>query len=121
MPHPIKTPVEGQLPYKFIVAGAMGADFTSDAVDVSLVKDVCLQLSFAGTSPTGTFAVQVSLDNVTYTALSLVDAEGAAWTPAAAGDGTVIINLSPLPYPFLKVFFDRTSGTGALNGWVFGK
>jgi hypothetical protein len=118
---PIKTPAEGQAPLQFIVGGSMGADYTSEGVDVSLVDDVSIQLNFAGTAPTGNFYVQASLDNVVYTALELVDEEGAPWVPAAAGDGTILINLSPIPFPYLKVFFDRTSGTGTLEGYIYGK
>lgn len=118
---PITKPSEGQVPLHFIVAGSMAADYTSEGIDISLVKNVSIQLNFAGSTPTGNFYVQVSLDNTVYTALDLVDSAGAAWVPAAAGDATIIINLSDIPYSYLKVFYDRTSGTGTLEGYIFGK
>lgn len=118
---PIKTPAEGQSPLHFIVSGSMAADYTSEGVDISLVKDVSIQLNFAGTTPTGNFYVQASLDDTVYTALDLVDSTGAPWVPAAAGDGTLLINLSPIPFPYVKLFFDRTSGDGTLEGYILGK
>ncbi len=111
---------QGGTPYHFIAAGSMAADYTSPAIYIGLVDTVGLQINFAGSTPTGIFQVLVSVDNVNYNVQPLVDEEGAAYVPAAAGDGSLCLDL-PLPYPYMKLFFDRTSGTGTLEGYVFGK
>ena len=110
---------QGGTPYQFIVSGSMAADYTSAGVYIGLVDTVGMQLNFAGSTPTGDFIVRGSVDGVTYIDIPLVDEVGASYTPAAAGDGALLLDL-PLPYPYIQLFFDRTSGSGTLQGYLFG-
>jgi len=58
-------------------------------------------------------------DNATWSTFTLDVTPG---YPASSAD-SVAIDLSFVPYAYIKITFDRTSGVAAdlLNGWVVGK
>lgn len=102
-------------PYKLMDAVTMAADATSNAVDVKYSDNVGIQLVWTGT-PVGNFYVQGTIDDTTWTAL---DFGSIPTSGGAAGDH--LLNMNNLPYRKIRVFFDRTSGTGALTAWVMAK
>ena len=102
-------------PYHLIVDESMGADVTSDPVDVTYSDNVGIQLIFTGT-PTGVFYVQGTIDGTNWSNLSFDS------TPSASGaDDTHLLNMTQIPYRKIRVFYDRTSGTGTLNAHVMAK
>jgi hypothetical protein len=102
-------------PYRLVNAESMGADVTSSSFDITYTDNIGIQLIFTGT-PTGNFYVQGTIDESNWSNLSF-DA-----TPTAAGAGdTHLLNISLAPYKKLRVFYDRTSGTGSLTVYVMAK
>lgn len=103
-------------PYLVISAGTMGGDLTQATyTDIQNMDNVSVQLVWTGT-PTGTFYVDGSLDKATWTALSL--------SPSAAAAGaasSILIDLNQLSFPYIRVRYVRTSGTGTLNAYISGK
>jgi hypothetical protein len=102
-------------PYKLVDAVSMGADVTSASVDVKYSDNIGVQLVFTGT-PTGNFYVQGTIDGDTWTALDF------GTIPTATGaDGDHLLNMNNLPYQKIRIFYDRTSGSGSLTVWVMAK
>ncbi len=94
-----------------ISAQTMGADITSTAVDVKESRSYAVQAVWsAGTSPVGVLYLQGSLDNVTYTDIT---------SSAVSGNtGSILINVELPAYQYIKVFYDRTSGTATMTAKV---
>jgi hypothetical protein len=103
-------------PYLAISAGDLSqASITSVAVDTSYLDKLTLQFNCTG-SPTGSFAVQVSLDKVNWFTLSIVPPLNL--TGSAAVLGTV---LDTYGWVWTRAVYTKTSGTGAVNMLIAGK
>ena len=102
-------------PRLLVSGGDMSADYTSPIIDVQYADNVGLQLIFTGT-PTGLFYIQGSINydpRTTTGDWSNLDFSSA---PEAAGAAdNHLINLNQLPYKYIRVFYDRTSGSGSLS------
>ena len=110
-----------------IVNGDMSlASITSAVTNIQFLDNISIQLNFSG-SPTGTFAIQVSVDYVqddngnvvtpgNWVAISLPS------TPVASGSpGSIVIDLNQLATPWIRVVYTKSSGTGTLNSFISGK
>lgn len=75
-----------------------------------------LQVSWTGT-PTGTLTVNCSVDNVNFDALTF----DPAITQPTGSAARYLINLNQIPFPYLKVQYVNSSGSGILNVWLSGK
>lgn len=112
--------------YLNIVNGDMSGDLTSSVTNIEFIDNVGLQLNFSG-SPVGIFSVQVSID-YTQDSQGVVSNAG-NWIsiplnpiPAATGSANnIYIDLNQLSAPWVRVFYDFTSGTGTLNSLICGK
>lgn len=108
--------------------GDMSADITSPVTDIRFIDNVALLLKWTGT-PVGTFAVQGSVDYVAALPNASRVANAGTWTsltlsptPSAAGSADhVLIDLPALGFPFIRVVYTRTSGTGTLTMYISGK
>lgn len=91
-------------------SGDMSADLTSNPVTVNQYQTFAVQVSFAGSSPTGTLTLEASNylngDYVTVTNSS----------QAISADGTHMWNVYGAAYWFIRVKFTRASGTGTMTG-----
>lgn len=116
-------------PYHSIQAGNMSGTLTSSVTTISGLDNVAIQLSWTGT-PTGTFQVQGSLDysapNLAYGGPVL---NAGVWTPlafstppvASGAAGSIFLDLNQLSFPYIRVVYTPTSGTGSLDMWISGK
>jgi hypothetical protein len=104
---------------KIVDAGSMGADITSDAVLIDQLYGFSLQSIYTG-SPVGDLIFQVSNDDVTIPS-QVVNWNNLASAVAIAAVGTNLQNFIGTNYKWLRVFFDRTSGTGSLTVTLCGK
>lgn len=101
------------LAYQNITAAAMNQDITSDVTNVQFLDNIAIQLNFSG-NPTGTFAVEMSIDyaqdfqgNVTnagnWIALSLNP------PPVASGSAdSIYLDLNQLAGPWIRVSYTNT-------------
>ncbi len=109
-----------------ITDGDMAGDITSEVTNIQNQDNIAIQANFTGV-PVGTFSVQVSIDyaqdflgNVTnpgnWNDLLLSS------TPAATGaSGSIYIDINQLSAPWIRLFYDATSGTGTLNSFITAK
>lgn len=97
-----------------LVDESMGADITSAATNILFLDRVGYQLVWTGT-PNGTFYVQVSNDSVTWADLTL----STPVTASGSGDNAFIDIETGAKY--VRLFYDRTSGTGTLDAYITGK
>jgi len=103
-------------PYLLVSAGNMSADIISASFNVKNINDIGMQLVFTG-SPTGSFFVQASVDGNTWGSITTSPAS----ISAAGAGGNHEIDLEGYSFPYIRLFYDFTSGTGSLNVYISGK
>lgn len=103
-------------PYKSLSAGDLSqATVTSSATNIEGYDNVAVQINATGT-PTGTFAIQASVDNVNWIDVDLPSA------PTLSGSADqILVNMGDLAFPYLRTVYTRTSGSGSADVWVTGK
>lgn len=102
-------------PIPLIVNESMATSITSPSIEIQWLDNVCVQLVWTGT-PTGTFSVEGSLDQVSWAALILNP------TISAAGSAdNALIDLNQLSFPYIRVVYTASSGTGTLNALLGAK
>ena len=94
----------------YISSGDMSGDVTGGSIDaahMSKVSATCVNTS--GSSPNGTIYIQTSND-------------GTTWVNSGIGTGSAAINAAEtnvlyqdLYERYVRIFFDRTSGSASLN------
>lgn len=113
--------------YQIITAGDMStASITSAISNIQYLDNISLQLIWTG-SPVGTFAVQGSLDHSQDSLGNVTNAgtwDGLTLNPAPAAIGSaghILLDLNELSFPWIRVVYTKTSGTGSLTAWIGGK
>lgn len=108
------------------------AVLTSLPTEITRKDNVAYELSWSGT-PTGTFVVQGSVSYNPGTPQSGGAVSAGVWTtlvvtdqngnaPVASGAaGQILMNLNELSFPWVRVQYANTSGSGTLSGYVSGK
>lgn len=106
--------------FKNINAVSMGADITSVVTDVTMVDNIGIYVKWTSANAIGVLSIQGSINWDAH--LSLGDWEDLTFDPALtqpnSDNGDYLININQFPYPFIRVFYDRTSGTGTLSTWI---
>ncbi len=113
-------------PYKLLTNNTMGATVATTPTHIAFLDDIAIQIDFTTSDAVGTFDVQGSCDYVKG------DAENAAVTgnwismglsiaSAASADNHILINMATLAFPWIRVVYTRSSGTGVLNVTITGK
>lgn len=101
--------------YPIITNGDMSGNLTSLTTDIRYTDDVGVQLTFTGT-PTGTFSVNVSTDQINWVPLTLPS------VPVASGSaGSIYLDLFALSAPYIQTTYTRTSGSGTLQASIVAK
>jgi|SRR6185437_13150409 len=105
---------------------SMNGNLTSSVTPISFLDNICIQLNFTGT-PTGNFFVQGSVDYQTdylgnvistgnWISLTLVP------SPVASGSANqILLDMNQLSFPYIRVIYTYSSGSGTLNGFIGGK
>lgn len=105
-----------------IADGVMGADITSVPQSMQRQDNCGFQLIWTGT-PTGVFVIQVSLDYQSGTNLgtwSSLTLDPVPTAPSGSA-GNTYIALADVASPWIRVFYDFTSGAGTLQCWFAAK
>lgn len=103
---------------QFLNAQSLDASFNSDAILFDKCPEISIQLSFSGSSPTGSFKLQAS-DDITYDASSV-----STWTDISGSSQAITTDGNHqwkllARYKWIRVVYTRTSGTGTVNGTFF--
>lgn len=101
-------------PVDLVTAASMGADIESASQQTTNMFGFSIQAVYAGSSPTGSLKLQGSLDQVTWNDID-------DYSESISQDGSALWNVTDAMYPYVRVFYDYTSGTGVLDVKFFGK
>lgn len=92
------------------------ATILSAKQDITNFDNIGLQIDWTSTA-VGTISVLVSIDDVTYHALT--------FNPVLAQPGGTaggyVVDLNQVPFPYLKIQYVNASSSGVLNVWLFSK
>ena len=115
--------------FNSIVNGSMAASITSPVSNIEFLDNIGVQLNWTG-SPVGNFQVQVSLDydqdnngNVINAGnwVAVVLQPGSSINAPTTLGSPIVIDLNQLSAPWLRIVYNRTSGSGTLNAFVSAK
>ena len=94
-----------------VVSGDMSADITGPVTQIGNLDQVCYQVAWTSSDAEGVISVQGSVDNTTFYDLT--------FSPALAqpnsDNGGYLINLALCPFPYVRVKYTRTTGSGTLS------
>lgn len=113
-------------PFKLIDGASMATDITSDPQEIILQDNIGIQLHWTG-APVGTFDIQISgnhKEDQNGNVLVAGDWVTLALSPAIVAAGSAddaYIDLNQMSAMYMRVVFNRTSGTGTLDAYVVGK
>lgn len=88
-------------------AESMAGNITSSVVNINNVRSYAIQAVWSGSSPAGSFVVQGSLDNTTFTDISTSSVSG--------NSGSILLNVELPAYGYVRCVYTRTSGSGTLT------
>lgn len=104
------------LPYTALNGVDMASSHTSAAINIQYLDNVGIELVWSGASPTGTIAIQVSLDNTTYITIPSVSV-----SPGGSA-GNAYIDLNQLSAAWVRIAYTTTGGSvGTLTATVGAK
>ena len=109
--------VEDKWGYRLVDAVAMGADITSDKLDIDPTDILNFLVAWsAGATPVGTIEIQYSNDNITWRPLNFGSSIAVSGN---SGDHDIMVE--KCNYKYLRFFYDRSSGNATMNVEVRGK
>lgn len=108
-------------PVPIIVAGDMSGNLTSTVLRIQFHDSVSMQINITTANAIGTFEVQGSLDYEVNDSGEVVNAGN--WvdlvlTPAPVAAGvseSILIDMFGLSFPFIRLHYTATSGTGSVT------
>ena len=98
---------------QIVTAGDMAANVTSLTINLNHMSQFNVQALFTG-SPVGAIKIQQSNDGTNWD-----DVPASSVSVSAAGSQSW--NLYMVGYPWARLVYTRTSGTGTLNATVYAK
>jgi hypothetical protein len=106
-----------------LVSGSMAADITGPATDVQYLDNIGIQIKWTSSDAIGSIEIQGS--NNYNPRLLTGDFEALTFSPVldqpASNNGGYLVDLNQFPFKYIRVFYDRTSGTGTLEAWLTAK
>jgi hypothetical protein len=100
-----------------ISAVSMGATITSSVIDVLQTDNIGLQVTWTSANAVGTITVEGSVDydphfeTGTFYALTF----DPVLTQPNSDNGGYLVNINQFPWPYVRVVYTRSSGTGTLT------
>ncbi len=82
---------------------------TSSITETQYMDNIGIVLNWTGTSPVGVISIEVSNDQIVWNALDFGQA-----IPISGNSGSHIIEITQLPFTYLKAVYTKTSGVGTL-------
>lgn len=113
-------------PKLIVENGDMSGAIVTESIDIRRIDRAALQLIFTGT-PTGDFAVEVSLDHEKDPAGNVKTV--GTWVPitlspapvAAGAADEIFIDLTVTASPWIRLTYTPSAGTGTLTALISGK
>jgi hypothetical protein len=114
------------LPYT--QTAAMSANATTTPTHIAWLDNIAIQIDVTTSDAVGTFALQGSVDynkgdaNSPAVTGNWIDITLSPVIPAAASaDAHTLINMSNVAFPWIRLVYTRSSGTGTLAVTIAGK
>lgn len=99
---------------KVIAAGDMTTTLTTETIDIRHQYGFSVLAAWTGSSPAGTIKVQASPDGVLWIDTGI--------TASVSGStGSYFVNKEWQFYPYVRVIYTPTSGTGSIDVFFAGK
>lgn len=93
----------------------MGADITTDVTNVQFSDNLGIQVSWTGTAPVGEIFIQTSNDYTALNAGTWSDLDFGVPITVTGNSGNHVISINQVPFVAIRLFYDRTSGTGTMT------
>jgi len=93
---------------ELISAADAGSDVTSIGLNVGDLTHASIQISFSSGTLNGTLTLEASNDNTTYATIS-------GSSQAVTSGAQHLYNITDAGFKYVRVFWDRTSGTGTIT------
>jgi hypothetical protein len=93
------------------VSGTMAADIVGPTTTIDLIDQIAFQIAWTSSNAIGVISVQGSVDNVTFNDLTF----SPVLAQPASNNGGYLVNLALIPFPYIRVKYTRTSGTGNMT------
>jgi hypothetical protein len=100
-----------------LVSGDMSANIIGPVTVVDKIDQVCYQVSWVSMDAVGTISVQGSIDNENFEDLTF----NPILMQPSSNNGSYLINLALIPFPYIRLKYTMISGSGNLNVWGSGK
>lgn len=96
--------------------GDLSGNITSSVKEIKSIRSFAVQFYWSGaSSPVGEVYIEGSNDNENFT--QIVD----SLLPVSGNDGSCLINVELPAYAYVRVQYDRTSGSGNASCRIHGK
>lgn len=99
------------------IDGDMSADIIGPVTVADKLDQICYQVSWTSTNAVGVISVQGSVDGVTFNDLTF----NPLLTQPNSDNGSYLINLALIPFPYIRLKYTRTSGSGRLTVYMSAK
>jgi hypothetical protein len=95
-----------------LVSGDMSANIIGPITNIDKIDQVCYDVSWTSSNAVGVISIQgcVSGQDADFKDLTF----NPVLTQPASNNGGYLINLALIPFPFIRLKYTRTSGTGSL-------
>lgn len=109
--------------YHSLTSGSMGGNLVSAITDGTYQDSIGIQVTWTSANAVGVIAVEASINYDPH--LNTGDWIALTFSPALAqptsNNGSYLIDLQMFPFPYYRVTYTRTSGTGTLDVWFCSK
>ena len=99
------------------VNGSMASNIVGPISTIDVVDQVCYQVTWTSTNAVGVFSIQGSVDGVNFTDLTF----NPPLAQPASNNGTYLVNLALIPFPYIRPNYIATSGTGSMTVYYSAK
>lgn len=110
--------------YQILTAQSISASFTgATPVNIQYLDNIAIQLNITTSDGIGTFLVQASIDYDpnTHDSGNWVNLVLSPSPTVASANNVILLDLNQLSFPWIRVSYSRTSGTGTVSGFISGK
>lgn len=99
------------------VSGSMAADIIGPITTIDTVDQICYQVAWTSSNAVGVISVQGSVDKITFNDITF----SPALDQPNSNNGGYLINLALIPFPYIRIKYTRTSGTGNMTVFLSAK